>query len=112
MFCAVDMSLLNDIYNERLNSLKPFKYRYTFDKPNPHMLAKTARRWILDKAISMCMDNLQKDPIDIIDDMIIEYEVILLQVDTNEANIVFDNAVKELKEIKSELEYRINRRRK
>jgi len=110
MFYADDMALLVNVYNELLNEIPKCKQepRVCFDI-NPrhaHYIAISSRRWILDKAINRCLDNLQKDPMDILNDMLLDISISEMQMVTSDAKIAFGQAKKELQEIISLVDYR------
>ena len=95
-------NLLYEIYNELLKECTVSNW-----ENRPHTLAITAKRWILDKEIKKCLNNLNQDPLDILNDDLFEMMLDQLEDLNREQKIVYYHAVNFLRDIIHEYERRL-----
>ncbi len=91
-------NILYDVYNDLLKDCVCHNY---FNRP--YVLAQSAKRWILDKSIDLCI-NSSKEPVDILDNLYDDlYLDKLFYIKKPESKIVYQYALEMIKEIKYEI---------
>lgn len=94
MFYENSICALKEAYDELLPGCICKNWNYFI-----HAMALSSRKYTLDTAIKMCMDDLNHDPIDILTSYLWDLQIIKMQCSTNGAKIVFGNAVNIVQEL-------------